>query len=113
MKRFSKYNAKKKVVDGIRFDSGREAERYMQLSMMQERGEISGLELQKKFVLIPKQIGKDGKVKERECSYKADFCYTDEDGNYIVEDTKGMRTADYKIKRKLMLYIHGIEIKEV
>ena len=55
---------------------------------------------------------KEGKVLEKECAYYADFCYT-ENGRYIVEDTKGMRTPDYKIKKKLMLYVHGIRITEI
>lgn len=89
--------------------------------------EISGLEVQKKYILIPAQREpssevykrgpkkgqpKEGKVLEKECAYYADFCYT-ENGRYIVEDTKGMRTPDYKIKKKLMLYVHGIRITEI
>jgi len=56
---------------------------------------------------------KKGKVIEKECSYIADFVYNDEDGDLIVEDTKGIKTKDYIIKRKLMLYVHGIKITEV
>jgi hypothetical protein len=65
-------------------------------------------------VLIPSQKDENGKVIERECSYKADFVYFDIEANKtIVEDTKGFRTPEYKIKRKLMLYVHNIRIKEV
>ena len=107
----SKYKAKKTKVDGITFDSKKEAERYRQLKMLENARHISDLELQKKFVLIPSQKV-DGKIKERECSYRADFTYI-EDGRQIVEDTKGFKTDSYIIKRKLMLERHGIEVKEI
>ena len=109
----SKYGAKKTMVDGIVFDSRKESRRYAELKLLQKAGEISNLELQKKFLLIPSQkLG--GKVVERECSYVADFVYTDtKTGNIVVEDTKGIKTKDYIIKRKLMLYVHGIKISEI
>lgn len=109
----SKYGAKKTVVDGIVFDSRKESRRYVELKLLQKAGEISNLELQKKFLLIPSQkLG--GKVVERECSYVADFVYTDtKTGNIVVEDTKGIKTKDYIIKRKLMLYVYGIKISEI
>ena len=108
----NKYHAKKTVVDGITFDSKKEANRYCELKLLERCGKISHLKLQEKFVLIPAQRGLDGKVVERECSYKADFVYFDDDGKYIVEDTKGKRTPEYIIKRKLMLKVHGIQILE-
>lgn len=117
----SKYGNKKLTVGGITFDSKTEASRYRDLYFLEKAGKISNLQRQVKFILIPAQyepdtVGKRGGVKrgkliERECSYIADFVYT-EDGKQVVEDTKGFRTADYKIKRKLMLYVHGIRIKE-
>ena len=67
---------------------------------------------QVKFVLIPSQRDENGKVIERECSYKADFKY-EEDGKTVVEDVKGFRTKEYIIKRKLLLYQYGIRIREV
>lgn len=77
-------------------------------------GVISDLREQVKFVLIPAQQDKDGNPIEKPCSYIADFVYTDnETGQTVVEDTKGVRTKEYIIKRKLMLYLHGIRIKEV
>ena len=89
---------------------------------MERKGEIQDLERQVKFVLIPAQrepdtIGprggvKKGKVLEREVAYVADFVYT-QNGERIVEDTKGFRTKDYVIKRKLMLWVHGIRISEI
>ena len=119
----SKYRSKKiKAADGFVYDSKKEYRRYCQLKLLEKSGLISDLQRQVKFVLIPAQrepntIGKrggiiKGKVIEKECSYYADFVYF-ENGNKIVEDTKGIRTADYIIKRKLMLYIHNIKIQEI
>ncbi len=111
----NKYKNTKIVFDGIQFASKREARRYIELSALQQAGKILNLELQKKFVLIPSQYAVvNGKRKcvERECSYISDFVYY-KDGQQIVEDTKGYRTPEYKIKRKLMLKVHGIRIKEV
>lgn len=106
-----KYRNKKVTIDGIVFDSKREAKRYTELKLLEKAGQIQGLELQKEYVLIPSQKI-NGKVAERAVKYKADFVYT-ENGKTVVEDTKGMRTKDYIIKRKLMLYIHGVKIKEI
>ena len=110
----NKYGAKKTTVDGITFDSKKEAKRYKELMLLQDAGAISHLQRQVKYMLIPSQKDEKGKVIERECSYIADFVYIDTKAKEtIVEDTKGFRTADYKIKRKLMLYKHNIRIKEV
>ena len=109
----SKYNSKKTVVDGQTFDSKKEANRYQELVLLEKAGVIKNLSRQVKFVLIPSQRDENGKVIERECSYKADFMYYDEAGETIVEDVKGFRTKEYIIKRKLMLYQYGIRIKEV
>ena len=108
----SKYKAKKTVVDGIEFDSRKEARRWSELRLLESAGEIADLRRQVKFVLIPKQLDERGKVAERECAYVADFVYR-ENGATVVEDTKGVRTKDYIIKRKLMRYVHGIAISEV
>lgn len=107
----TKYGAHKTVVDGIKFDSRKEAERYYQLKFLEKQGTIKDLQRQVKFVLIPTQRDKDGKLLERERSYIADFVYIMH-GERIVEDTKGFRTAEYKLKKALMLYIHGILIHE-
>lgn len=117
-----KYKNRKVEIDGIRFDSVREARRYQELKLLEKSGAIQNLELQKKYILIPAQREPDttgrtgrpkkGRVIEREISYKADFTYT-ENGRTVVEDVKGMKTKEYIIKRKLMLYIHGIPIREV
>ena len=110
---FSKYGNKKVVVDGITFDSKREANRYSELKLLERGKQISDLRLQVPFELIPKQMDFNGKILEGKISYVADFVYTDKDGNYVVEDAKGYRTDVYRIKKKLMLYFHNIIIKEV
>lgn len=109
----SKYNSKKTVVDGQKFDSKKEANRYQELLLLEKVGAIKNLSRQVKFVLIPSQRDEaTGKVVERECSYRADFKYT-EDGKTVVEDVKGFRTKEYIVKRKLMLWTYGIKIREV
>ena len=119
----NKYGADKILVDGIEFASKREARRYRELFLLLKAGEISDLRMQVKYLLIPAQrepdqIGpkggrKPGKLIEHEVSYVADFVYKDKDGNEIVEDTKGFRTKEYILKRKMMLWIHKIRIREV
>lgn len=102
----TKYNAKKTVLDGITFASRKESKRYQELRLLERAGEIQDLSLQTPYELIPKQSG------ERACKYIADFVYM-ENGKQIVEDVKGKRTPVYIIKRKLMLHVHGIKIREV
>lgn len=127
----SKYHAKKTVVDGMEFDSAREATRYRELAVLQKAGKIAGLEIQKRYELIPPQYkiipryGQHGtalkpekKCLEKAIVYVADFVYTDTDtGETVVEDVKGYKGgAAYRmfvVKRKLMLYMHGIRIREV
>lgn len=107
----SKYHSRKITHDGMTFDSVKEYRRFCELRLIERSGAITDLQRQVKFELIPSQrIG--GKVIERACSYIADFVYI-ENGKKVVEDTKGFRTPDYIIKRKLMLWVHGIRIKEV
>lgn len=101
----------------MHFDSKREARRYMDLWLMQRSGEISGLLTQVKYELIPRQVHKDG-TKERAIEYVADFVY-EQGGETVVEDSKGFRntaSAAYRVfvmKRKMMLYFHGITVREV
>lgn len=122
----SKYNSRKIIIDGIKFDSRKEAQRYRELNLLQRAGKISELQLQRRYELIPAQYeeyeryGKRGqkllngrRCVEKAVFYIADFAYIDENGDQIVEDTKGYKTKDYIIKRKLMLYLRGIRIKEV
>lgn len=105
----SKYHAKKTVVDGITFDSKREADRYLVLKGMEEDGTIEDLRRQVRYELIP-AFDVDGRH-YRPVFYVADFVYV-EDGKEIVEDVKGMRTDVYKLKSKLFAYRYGISIKE-
>lgn len=126
----SKYHARKTVVDGIEFDSAKEAARYRQLKALQAAGKISGLELQKRYELIPPQYesypryGKGGKqlkdgvrCLEKAMYYVADFVYYDEDKRLVVEDVKGCKVGAayqmFAVKRKLMLYMLGIKIQEI
>lgn len=108
----NKFHAKKVIFDGQKFDSKKEMYRYQELYLLQKAKKIENLERQVKFVLIPAQRDDKGKLIERECSYIADFVYNEGD-NIIVEDVKGIRTKEYTIKRKLMLYLKGIRIREV
>ena len=109
----NKYSAKKCEVDGITFASRKEAKRYQELKLLERAGEISNLNRQVKFNLLPSQHDSSGKVIERGVSYIADFTYFDKKGDWIVEDTKGVRTPEYILKRKMMLYFTGIRIVEV
>lgn len=122
----SKYHARKVTRGGRTFDSAKEARRFSELSLLQRAGEISDLRCQVKYILIPAQrepdtVGKrggtiKGKLLERECAYIADFVYK-QNGVEIVEDVKGYRDSTayalFTVKRKLMLWVHGIRIKEV
>jgi Protein of unknown function (DUF1064) len=92
-------------VDG--FDSKREAQRAADLELLQKIGEISNLEFQVRYEIVPKQEG------EKPAHYVADFRYQDKAGNLVIEDAKGHRTREYILKRKLMLWVHGIRIVEV
>ncbi len=119
----NKYHNRKVITsDGIEHASQKEANRWCELKLLERAGKIFGLQRQVKFTLIPAQYeevieeGKKPKKKllERECAYIADFVYYDaESGNLIVEDTKGVKTKDYVIKRKLMLCVHHVKIREV
>lgn len=108
----SKYHSRKITIDGMTFDSIKEAKRYRDLSLLQRAGEISDLRTQVKYTLVPSQKKPSGGT-ERPVTYTADFVYKDKAGREIVEDSKGMRTQQYIIRRKLMLWVHGIEVQEV
>lgn len=119
----AKYRNSKVAIGGDTYDSMKEYRRYLDLLALENAGEIKDLRRQVKYILLPAQrepdtIGKrggihKGKLLEKEVAYYADFVYTDSDGKLIVEDTKGIRTKDYIIKRKMMLYFHKIQIHEV
>ena len=132
----TKLNNKSIVIDGIEFQSKKEGKRYAELKLLQRAGEISDLELQKKYELIPAQYeivetGEQYKVGERKGQpktkrvcveqsivYIADFVYQ-KNGQTVVEDVKGYRDpasatyAKFVLKRKMMLFFYGIKIKEV
>lgn len=122
-----KYHSKKVVKDGKTFDSKKEYRRYCELSMLEKAGIITDLKTQVPFELVPahyeffERYGKSGnriadgsRCIERAVVYRADFVYK-QNGERVVEDTKSpaTRTKDYIIKRKLMLHVHNIKIKEV
>lgn len=93
------------------YASKKEAKRAAQLALEAAAGAITDLREQVPYLLVPKAVGADGRVVERAASYVADFVYL-RDGQEVVEDCKGMRTAHYILKRKLMLMVHGIRITE-
>lgn len=105
MKRYSKYNAKKKVVDGHTFDSKREGERYCELKLLEKANEIRNLELQPRFLLQDGFVDKEGN-EHKKIEYVADFMYVDKDDKTVVEDVKGVLTEVYKIKKKMFLKIY-------
>ena len=106
-----KYHAKKTGLDGLTFDSQKEARRYAELKLLERAGQIHSLRRQVKYELIPAQKI-HGRTVERACSYIADFVY-EENGQTVVEDVKGFRTKDYLIKRKLMLERYGVSVREI
>lgn len=120
-------NVRVKTEDGLSFDSKREYERYLVLSEMQKEGIISDLKTHVSFVLVPairqtsEVVLKSGKVKQKESvvqrpiTYTCDFTYINSDGEYIVEDvkiSKHLLPKEYMLKKKMMLYFHGIKITE-
>lgn len=105
----SKYHAKRTIVDGITFDSKREAYRYLVLKSMEEDGTIEDLRRQVRYELVP-AFDVDGKH-YRPVFYVADFVYM-EDGKEVVEDVKGMRTDTYRLKSKLFARRYGKSIRE-
>lgn len=124
----NKYCNKKFTIDGIEFASKKEANRYTELKLLEKAGKIKDLELQKPYELIPAQHEESTetytkgihkgehktKLLERAVIYKADFVYIDcEAGKQVIEDTKGFRTPEYILKRKLLLWRYGLKIKEI
>ena len=122
--RRSKYGNKKAKANGRVFDSRTERSRYYTLQILEKAGEISDLRMQVPFEIIPavyetvevqlktktKQVQK---LVQRAAHYVADFVYKDKDGNMVVEDSKGFRTKEYLLKKKMMRAFLGITIKEV
>ena len=118
----NKYRNKKIQVNGETFDSMKELRRWRDLKILENAGEITELRWQVPFELLPNQrepdkIGprggiKKGRIIERKAVYVADFVYKDRAGREVIEDCKGMRTKDYILKRKLLLFRFGIRIME-
>jgi len=112
MRRFkSKYRARKITVDGERFDSKREAARYIELKLQEKQGVIRNLQRQQAFILLNDYMRSDGKH-IKGIKYIADFTYIEPDGNFIVEDCKGFRTDIYRLKKKMFEARYGTIIKE-
>lgn len=101
----AKYGNIKVVVDGIKFDSKLEAKRYGELKLLERSGEIEAFELQVKYPLIVNGV--------KICTYICDFLVKYPNGKWVIEDTKGVLTPDFKLKMKLMKAIHGIDISLV
>lgn len=118
----SKYGNQKITIDNITFDSTGEGLRYKELKLLEKTGQITDLQLQKKFIIVPEirepdTVGprggvKKGKLIQSAAYYIADFVYYDKNGKLVVEDFKGFKTDLYKLKKKLMKYIYNIDIKE-
>lgn len=109
-KKRAKYRNVKTEVDGLKFDSKKEAKRWVELKQLRDAGRISNLMRQVTFQLVP-QVVLDGR-KQQPVKYVADFQY--QVGNQIVvEDVKGFKTPEYRMKRKMMKAFLGIEVEEV
>ena len=122
----NKYRNRKTIRNGIQYDSVKESRRHAELLLLERAGEISELDRQVRFVLVPAQYEPDiigpkggtkrGKLIEREVAYVADFVYK-QNGKLVVEDVKGYKGggayAVFRIKKKLMLYVQKITVKEV
>jgi len=106
-----KYGNKMTVVDGETFASKLEARRYRELVIMQLAGAITDLKTQVAYVLCPSVV--IAGLKRRSMRYIADFVYKDDEGKTVVEDAKGVLTPVYKLKRHLMMHVHGIKINEI
>jgi hypothetical protein len=110
--RNSKYGSKKIIIDGITFDSKKEAKRYEELKLLEKARKIDSFELQKSFLLqegfVEKKPNSIGSKFIRPITYICDFFYYDKDkGWFVVEDVKGIKTEAYKLKKKLFLNKYG------
>ena len=113
MMSWNKYGAKKSKADGVIFDSRKERDRYLELKLLEEHGYIKDLKLQPRYVIHDAYVRCDGK-KIRQIVYIADFEYLDiENGELITEDVKGVKTAVYRLKKKMFEKRYGVKIREV
>jgi hypothetical protein len=102
----NKYRNIRTTVDGVEFASKKEAKRYGDLRLLERAGEIADLELQPKFPIVVNGV--------KVAKYIADFVYLDcKTGERVVEDVKGMLTREYRLKKKLVKALHGIDVKEI
>lgn len=110
----NKYHNRRVESSDGRFDSVKEYARWRELKLLEKAGKITALQRQVRYELLPAQKDAKGKVIERRVDYIADFVYYDLNHHgKVVEDAKGEKTDVYILKRKLMLYVHGIRIREV
>lgn len=108
----SKYHAEKTKIDGIQFDSKKEADYYCELKMLKMAGEVKEIDRQVVFELLP-SYKRNGKT-VRAITYRADFVVTYRDGSKNVIDVKGYQTDVYKLKKKMLLYRYpDINFQEV
>ena len=111
---YNKFRNRKTEVNGIKFDSKKEATEYVKLKHDLDTGKIKTLRLQVPFKLLPKQSDTiTGKLIERAVVYKADFVVKELNNSETIIDVKGIRTQLYILKRKLMLFVYDIKIKEI
>ena len=101
---YSKYRAVPTEVDGVRFASKKEAKRYQELKLLERAGKIRDLQLQPRYPITLNDI--------KICTYVGDFQYREGD-RFVLEDVKGVKTDTYRIKKKLVLAVYGLEIQEV
>lgn len=101
----NKYNARKAEADGYIFDSTDERDRYYQLKILEQAGEIHDLELQPEYKCIVNGV--------LVTTYHADFRYVDCDGKTVVEDVKGVRTEAFVVRKNLTMALFGIDVKEI
>jgi hypothetical protein len=106
----NKYGAKKTSVNGILFDSKAESSRYSDLALLEKAGHISGLTCQVPFELAPSVKYLGDKRAKPPLRYVADFVYC-ENGVIVVEDCKGVITDGFRIKRHLMKWVKGIDVR--
>ena len=117
MRKTNKYKAIKTTVDGITFDSKKEAARYQELKLLEQQGIINTLVLQPVYPIVidgePVRIRSNGYPNGRKVSYIADFSYISESGELVTEDVKGMDTALSRLKRALVESIYGVRVRVI
>lgn len=110
----NKYGNRKITTSDGTFDSLREFRRWQELKLLERAGQIYDLRRQVPFLIVPKQLDKNGKLVFREVKYIADFAYREKgSATLTVEDAKGVRTEVYKLKKKLLYYRYQLKIKEI